>query len=74
MWGKIQKGKGTKREEICKGSKKLSVSTFAVKRTLRGNSGLLLKGENKLLPDESQKSEMFGTFSIPALTGKVNYD
>lgn len=35
MWGKIQKGKGTKREEICKGSKKLSVSTFAVKRALR---------------------------------------
>lgn len=56
MWGKIQKGKGTKREEICKGSKKLSVSTFAVKRTLRENRGLLLKGENKFLPDESQKS------------------
>lgn len=35
---------------------KLSVSTFAVKRTLGENGGLLLKGENKFLPDESQKS------------------
>lgn len=33
MWGKNHKSKGTKREEISKGSKKLSVSTFAVKRT-----------------------------------------
>lgn len=31
MWGKFQKGEGTKREEISKGSKKLSVSTFSVK-------------------------------------------
>lgn len=62
MWGKIQKGEGTKREEISKGSKKLSVSTFAVKRTPRKNSGSLLNGENKFLPDESQKSEMFSPF------------
>lgn len=46
MWGKNQKGEGTKREEISKGSKKLSVSTFATKRTPRKNSGSLLNGEN----------------------------
>lgn len=74
MWGKIQKGEGTKREEISKGSNKLSVSTFAVKRTPRKNSGSLLNGENKFLPDESQKSEMFSAFSISAFAGKVNYD
>lgn len=45
MWGKIQKGKGTKREEISKGSKTLSVSIFAVKRTPSKTGGSLLNGE-----------------------------
>lgn len=43
MWGKIQKGEGTKRQEISKGSKKLSVKHICSKKNSKEKQWFIAK-------------------------------